>query len=113
MCKLIRLPKSYLEDLKTFSADSLNNSVSLRFFCQRLDSKTHLQLNVSFLYPACFVLFCFVLFLLFRAALAAHEGSQARGPIRATAAGLHHSHRNTISELHLRPVPQLTATPDP
>ena len=29
--------------------------------------------------------------LFFRAALAANEGSQARGPIRATTAGLHHS----------------------
>ena len=35
------------------------------------------------------------------------------GQIRATAAGLHHRHSNTGSELHLRPTPQLTATPDP
>ena len=37
-----------------------------------------------------FVLFCFVCLLLFRAALAAYGGSQARGQIRAVAAGLHH-----------------------
>ena len=36
--------------------------------------------------------------------------SQARGPIRATAASLHHS--NIRSEPCLQPTPQLTATPD-
>ena len=40
-------------------------------------------------------------------------GSQARGWIRATAAGLHHSHSNARSEPHLRPAPQLTVTLDP
>ena len=43
----------------------------------------------------------------------AYAGSQARGPIGAAAAILHHSHSNTGSEAHLRPTPQLTATPDP
>ena len=43
----------------------------------------------------------------------AYEGSQARGVIGATAAGLHHSHSNTGSEPSLRPTPQRTATPDP
>ena len=52
-------------------------------------------------------------FWLFRAALAAYGGSQARGRIGTTAAGLHHSHSNAGSEPHLRPTPQLTATPDP
>ena len=55
-----------------------------------------------------FVLFCFV----FRATPAAHGGSQARGWIKATAAGLHHSHSNEGSEPSLRPTPQLTAMPD-
>ena len=49
--------------------------------------------------------FCFVLFLLFRATPAAYGGSQARNPIGATAAGLHHSHShshsNPRSEQHL------------
>jgi len=40
-------------------------------------------------------------------------GSQARGLVGATAAGLHHSHSNTRSEPHLRPTPQLMATLDP
>ena len=35
--------------------------------------------------------FFFFCFLLFRATLAAYEGSQSRGPIGATATGLHHS----------------------
>uniref|UniRef100_A0A8C3W7G2 MACPF domain-containing protein n=1 Tax=Catagonus wagneri TaxID=51154 RepID=A0A8C3W7G2_9CETA len=37
----------------------------------------------------------------------------ARGQIRATAAGLHHSHSNARSKLHLQTIPQLVATPDP
>ena len=39
----------------------------------------------------------------------AHGGSQARGQIGATAAGLHHSHSNAGSELCLLSTPQLTA----
>ena len=56
---------------------------------------------------------CFLLFLLFRAAPSACGGSQARGRIRPTAAGLRHSPSNTGSEPHLRSPPQLPATPDP
>ena len=47
---------------------------------------------------------------IFRATLTAYGDSQARGQIRATAAGVHHSHNNTGSEPGLPP--QLTATPD-
>ena len=47
---------------------------------------------VSFFLTVFFVVVVFV-FLLFRAAPAAYGGSQPRGPIRDTAAGLHHSHR--------------------
>ena len=54
-----------------------------------------------------------VVFLLLRAVPAAYGSSQARGPIGAIAAGLHHSHSNAGSESHLQPTPQLTATPDP
>ena len=42
-----------------------------------------------------------------------YRGSHARGRIGAVAAGLHHSHSNTRSEPCLRPIPQLTAMPDP
>ena len=44
---------------------------------------------------------------------AAYGGSQARGRIGAVATGLRQSHSNAGSEPHLRPTPQLTATPDP
>ena len=55
----------------------------------------------------------FFVFCLFRATPAAHGGSQARGRIRAAAAGLRQSHSNTRSKPSLRPTPQLTATRDP
>ena len=42
----------------------------------------------------------------------AQGGSQARGPIEAVAAGLHHSHSKARSKPRLRP-PQLTTMPDP
>ena len=53
--------------------------------------------------------FFFLVF--FRAAPKAYGSSQARGQVRATAAGLCHSH--TRSELHLWPTLQLTAKLDP
>ena len=59
------------------------------------------------------IIFFFFAFLLFRAAPMAHEGSQARGPVGAIAASLHHSHSNAGSESHLQPIPQLTAMPEP
>ena len=48
----------------------------------------------------------------FRAAPKAYGISQARGRIGAAAAGLHHSHSSSGSELGLRPTPQLTEMPD-
>ena len=58
-----------------------------------------------------FVLFC--LFAISWAAPSAYGSSQARGPIRAVATSLRHSHSNVGSELHLQPTPRLTATLDP
>ena len=55
----------------------------------------------------------FFFFCLFRATPAACGGSQARGPLRATAASLRHSHSNSRSKRRLQPTPQLTETPDP
>ena len=50
----------------------------------------------------CFQIFClFFVFCLFRAAPAACGSSQARGGIRAAAAGQHHSHNYLGSKLHL------------
>ena len=51
--------------------------------------------------PRCFFFFFLLSFVFFRDALAACGGSQARGGIRAVAAGLHHS--NAEPELSLRP----------
>ena len=59
------------------------------------------------------MVFLFVCFCLFMATPAAYGGSQARDLIRATAAGLHHSHNNAGSEPRLQTTPQLTAKPDP
>ena len=66
--------------------------------------------NVGFLFGFGFF---FCPFSLFRATPTAYGSSQARGLIGAVAAGLHHSHSNARSELHLRSIPQLTATLDP
>ena len=66
------------------------------------------QSKAVFSFPF-FLVFLFV----FRAAPKAYGGSQARGQIRATAAGLCHSHSKSGSEPHLRPSPVLTAVPDP
>ena len=56
----------------------------------------------------------FFFFFLLLAAPAAYGGSQARGSIGATAAGLHHSHSNAGSESCVQDAHHsLTATPDP
>ena len=57
--------------------------------------------------------FFFPIFHLLRAAPAAHGGAQARGPIGATTASLHHSHSNTRFQPSLQPTPQVMATTDP
>ena len=57
--------------------------------------------------------FLLFFFLLLRATPKACGSSQARGRIKAAAAGLHHSHSNTGSELHLHPTPQLMVMLDP
>ena len=50
--------------------------------------------------------YLFVYFCLFRVTPTAYGGPQARGLIRAAAAGLHHSHSNTGSEPRLQPTRQ-------
>ena len=60
-----------------------------------------------------YIIFIVLVFCLFRAVPVAHRGSQARSGIGAVAAGLRHSHSNARSKLHLRPTPQLVATPGP
>ena len=65
-----------------------------------------------FSYLFLFFFFLSFFFFLFEATSMAHGSSQARGWIRATAAGLYHSHSNAGSEPHLRPTLQLKATLD-
>ena len=60
-----------------------------------------------------FFYFSFSFFFLFRASLVACGSSQARGRIRATTAGIHHSYSKARFEPYLWPTPQLTAKPDP
>ena len=55
----------------------------------------------------------FFFFPLFMAAPVACGGSQAKGPIRAVASSLRHSHSNAGSKPRLQPMPQLTAMQDP
>ncbi len=50
-------------------------------------------------------LFFSLVFCPFRAAPTAYGGSQAQGLIGAVATSLRHSHSNTKSEPHLRPIP--------
>ena len=54
-----------------------------------------------------------VSFFLIRATPEAYGSFQARGPIRAIAASLHHSHSDARSELSLGPTPQLMVVMDP
>ena len=55
----------------------------------------------------------FTLFCLLRVSPMVYGSSQARGQIRAMAAGLCHSRSNAGSELHRWPTPQLTLRLDP
>ena len=58
-------------------------------------------------------LFIFSFCLFFRATPMTYRASQAKSPIGAVAASLHHSHSNVGSEPSLQPTPQLTATSNP
>ena len=73
-----------------------------------------MSFSLSFFFNALFLLcVCARMHVLFRAAPVAYGGTQARGQIAATAAGLQHSRSNAGSKPYKQPVPQLTATPDP
>ena len=66
---------------------------------------------VTFLFY--FLIFLVFIFCLFRVTPTAYGSSQARIPTQAVATGLHHSHSDARSKLHLLPTPQLRAIPDP
>ena len=87
--------------------DLASTNVSIIFFNISWHSSTH---GLSFF----LFLFFFYFFLLFLwASPVAYEGSQARNPVGAVAAGLHQSHSNVGSKPRIQPTPQLTATLDP
>ena len=56
---------------------------------------------------------CYYILCLFRATPVPYGGFQARGGIRAVAAGLCHSHSNARSKLHLQTTAHLMAMLDP
>ena len=72
-----------------------------------------LQLVIIIPWYTCKNMYFFFFFVFSRAAPTAYGGSQARGLIKAIAAGLHHSHSNARSKPCLQPTPQLMATQDP
>ena len=78
------------------------------FVCLKQRSWIEIYSNIisGFLFVCLFVW-------LFRAVPIAYGGSQARGPIGAAAAGLHHSHSSTRSKPCLWPTSQVMATLDP
>ena len=81
--------------------------------------KANISLIVSCIFMLLTVQFVFIfifhyLFIcFFRAASMAYASSQARGQIRASAAGLCHSHSNAGSKPYLQSTPQLMAMLDP
>ena len=70
--------------------------ISLFFLSYQLLVSGSLQSQVHKPFSSWFCMWLFIIYLfsLFRAALLAYGGSQAKGWIRAVAAGLHHSHGN-------------------
>ena len=84
-------------------------SVNISIHIGHAYTKTHLFFIWHSNLTGCFV-FSLSLFLLFRATLVTYGSSQPRGRIGAAGAGLHHSHSNMGSKLHLWPILQLVAT---
>ena len=80
-----------------------------------LSRSTHVAANgvISLMRDHFIFLFFGPFFAISWATPAGYGGSQARGQIRAVAAGLCQSYSNVGSEPCLQPTPQLTATPDP
>ena len=92
--------------------------LNLLNMCPLVQAFAHFTIEVLFSFSnfnplSVLVLETLSLFFFFRATPMAYGGSQTRGLMGAAAAGLHHSHSNMGSEPRLRPIPQLTTTPDP
>lgn len=73
----------------THCAKSVIKPASLWTLCHVINPLSHTENSLYF---------CFIFF---KAAPMAYWGSQARGQFRAVATGLHHSHSNTRSKLHM------------
>ena len=115
-----QLPPSPKESSRFTPLQRLNNSLLLTFSSSSCDSCQHhfLRRNPSTarkqqagFCSLSLSLFLFVCF--FRATPLAYGSSQAWDQIRATAAGLHHSHSNIRPEPCPQPTPQLKAMPNP
>ena len=92
------LKDSYFLDLSIMEKQYIHSMIHLTngmFFDSQVKS-TYILFYCIFIHS---FIYLFCLFAISRAASVAYEGSQARGPIRAAAAGLHHS--NMGSEPHL------------
>ena len=76
---------------------------------QRLHCGVKVTLGMFFL----FFVFFFVIFVFLGPHLRHMEVLRLGGPIRATAARVHHRQSNIRSKLHLQPTSQLRATRDP
>ena len=103
------------------SAPTLGTSICLGCSLKKGEKKSIGHINICLLWDSVFcsidlcvhsfitaiLFFFFLVFCLwpFRATPAAYGGSQARGLIRAVAAGPHQSHSNARSELHLQSTP--------
>ena len=80
-------------DLKLFHSGCV-----LSFLSISVSSQSEKEMD-AYVFYVCLFLFVLLSF----AAPALYGSSQARGEIRAAAAGLHHSHSDTGSEPHLQP----------
>ena len=71
------------------------------------------QVTHIFFFSSSSFFFFFFFFCFLEPTPVAYGSRQARGQIRATAAGLHHSHSKAESKLCLQPTPLLMAMLDP
>ena len=76
-------------------------------------STSYLFYFITFYFILFYFIFCLLSSLGCICIMWSYGGSQAKGWIGASAAGLHHSHSNLGSEPCLQPTPQHTTTPDP
>ena len=100
--KKLSLFRMKLSDLSQITSIIISYSHRSRAYCQQTSLFQLMWIHEKFFF-----------FFLVAAAPAAYGSSWVRGWIRAAAASLLHSHSNMGSELHLWPMPQLVAIPDP